>query len=74
MAQFKFIGHSNGAAPEHDASKIVKIKGRTVLAGAIYELEVLPNEVFDISNDWTMAISSLENSSRNGKPLYQRVS
>ena len=75
MAQFKFIGHSSGAAPEHAADKPVQIKGRcNQFNPQQYELEVLPNEVFEISDDWLLAIQSLENTSRNSQPMYQRVS
>lgn len=75
MAQFKFIGHSNGAAPEHAADKPVQIKGKCKpFQAQNYELEVLPNEVFEIADDWTLAIQSLENTSRNDQPMYERVS
>jgi hypothetical protein len=75
MAQFKFVGHSNGAFPEYKADSAVTVKGTCEFGKpGTFEIEVMPNEVFDLSNDWAMAISSLESTERNGQPVYERVS
>lgn len=74
MAQFKFIGHSNGAAPEHASDAPVQIQGVCQLGKLQkFELEVMPNEVFELADSWEMAISSLLSTERNGKPMYARV-
>jgi len=75
MAQFKFIGHSNGAAPSQPADSTVTIRGNCQVVGTeTYEMEVLPDEVFSIPDDWDSAISALTASSRNGQPCYERLS
>ena len=75
MAQFKFIGHSNGAFPDYKADTPVTVKGTCeYFKPGSFEIEVMPNEVFDLSDDWTMAIDSLESTERNGQPVYERIS
>ena len=75
MAQFKFIGHSNGAAPSQPTDVTVTIRGRCKMFGTEnYEMEVLPDEVFSIPDDWDSAIAALTASSRNGQPCYERIS
>ena len=75
MAQFKFVGHSNGAFPEYKADTAITVKGNCKFgAPGTFEIEVMPNEVFDLSDDWTTAIASVESTQRNGQPVYQRVS
>ena len=75
MAQFKFIGHSNGAYPDYKADTPVNVKGiREFGKSETFEIEVMPNEVFELSDDWQLAISGLASTVRNGQPVYERVS
>jgi hypothetical protein len=74
MAQFKFIGNSNGAFPEYEAGTTVTVKGNCKIGSTeTFEIEVEPNEVFDIPGDWATAIVSLEALVRNDQPVYERV-
>ena len=73
MAQFKFIGHSNGAAPDHDVSTTVSIRGKCKMFGAeSFEMDVMPDEVFEVPDDWETAIASLSGTQRNGQPCYEK--
>lgn len=74
MAQFKFVGHSNGAFPEYKDGTAVTVKGNCKLGSPeSFEIEVMPNEVFDLSDTWTTAIASVEGTIRNSQPVYERV-
>ena len=74
MAQFKFVGHSNGAFPEYEAGTAVTVKGNCKFGSLeTFEIEVMPGEVFDLSDAWTTAIASVEATVRNDQPVYERV-
>ena len=74
MAQFKFVGHSNGAFPEYQAGTAGTVKGNCKLGSPeTFEVEVMPDEVFDLSDAWTTAIASVEGTQRNDQPVYERV-
>jgi len=74
MAQFKFVGHSNGAYPEHKPGTAVVVSGNcNVGAPETFEIEVMPDEVFDLSDDWATAVASVEATTRNSQLVYERV-
>lgn len=75
MAQFKFIGSTNGAAPHHKAGSTVNVKGTCNFASTeTYEIDVEAAEVFDVPDAWITAIADLTAATRKGLPLYERVS
>jgi len=74
MAQFKFIGHSNGACPDHDVSKSVRVQSPCAIGSSEHiDLLVAPGEVFEISDAHPHCIEGIVASSRKGFPLYERV-
>ena len=74
MAQFKFVGHSNGAYPDHKPDTAITVRGSCNFgAPETFEIEVMPDEVFDLSDAWVTAVAGVEATIRNSKPVYQRV-
>ena len=75
MAQFKFIGNTNGAAPEYKAGTTINVKGLcNIFAAETYEIDVEVEEVFVVPDAWATAIADLTAATRKGLPLYERVS
>lgn len=76
-AQFKYIGHLHGCpAPVPTGMITLKgVKGGSPL-NERFEMQVEPGEVFDIPEDWTVAIKGLEEQRHPFKraiKLYERV-
>ena len=75
MAQFKFIGNTNGAVPDFKAGSIVNVKGTCNFASPeAFEIDVEAAEVFDVPDAWVGAIADLTAVTRKGFPVYERVS
>ena len=75
-AKFKYIGHLHGCpAPASGLITVKGLKGASAFNASAFEMQIEPGEIFEIPEDWTMAIKGLEESRHpfQASKLYERV-